>query len=230
MYLMVEGFACLRGKISLPLTGAWVADVAIDPATSGASLPDYGSQVTLYVGEGGFSLTGAVRRINNAFDTVYARLVGGAGGLWETVGPKSYQNTTFGIIASDLLSSVSETLSPSVPAAIQNIMVNFWTVPEQPMFQALANLIVFARIRTQTEVNWRVLTDGTIFVGVEQWPNTQMSTFDLMSWSPAELEATIYAPDPRLVPGEIFQSSNVSNVEHVVIPEKARTRVWFMNP
>lgn len=230
MYLFAESFMCARGRISLPLTGTWVADLAIDPATSGENLPVVGDPLTISLGEGGFTLQGAVRRVNNAFQTVFARVVGGGGGLYDELDPKSYQDATFGLVLSDILGQIGETLSTNVSADIQNIQLPFWTVLEGPAFESLYNLVVEARNRTGTLVNWRVLPDGTIFLGVESWPAATMPSFDLMSWQPDQLKTTIYATNPSLLPGQTWQSGQVSNVSHVVEPERIRTEVWFLNP
>ena len=229
MYLKAGPFLCLRGRVALPLTGTWVADLAVDPGTSDATLPDFGAPIAIGLGENGFTLQGTVRRINTAFDTVFARVVGGGGGLYKPVGPKAYQGATFGLIVNDLLGSVGESLSTTVSADIRQISLPFWTVPKSPMFEALANLVIVARVTTATDVNWRVLPDGTIFIGVEQWPQTGMASFDLMSWQPEQLKTTIYTPDPQITPGQIWQSGNVSNVEHVVEPAEIRSKVWFLN-
>lgn len=232
MYLRAGAFECLRGRIEMPLTGTWVADLTIDPASSGADVPAVGNQMSVAIGEGGFSLQGAVRRINNAFETVYARLVGGGGGLWKDFGPKSYGGdgaVTFGLVLNDLLGSVGETLSPTTPAAITQVTLPFWTIPLGPAFEALASLVLVARQMTSSDVNWRVLPDGTVYVGVEPWPQSPMSSFDLYSWPPQELRATVFSLDPRVTPGQIWQSGQVCNVEHRVDPGKIRSTVWFMN-
>jgi hypothetical protein len=82
---------------------------------------------------------------------------------------------------------------------------------------------------TTSQVNWRVLPDGTVYVGVESWPQSPMGSFDLYSWPPQELRATIFALDPRITPGQVWQSGQVSNVAHRVDTDKIRTTIWFMN-
>jgi hypothetical protein len=216
----------------MPLTGTWVADLTLDPSTSGAGIPFVGNALAIALGENGFGLQGTVLRVNNAFETVFARVVGGGGGLWKAVGPKAYGGdgaVTFGLILDDLLSSVGETLSPMTPAAITQVTLPFWTVPLTTAAEAIANLILVARTMTSSLVNWRVLPDGTIYFGVETWPQSPMTSFDLFSWPPQELKATVFALDPRVTPGQIWQSGQVSNVAHRVDPEKIRTTVWFMN-
>ena len=230
MYLTASGFMALRARISLPLTGTWTADVSLDPASSGSALPVQGAGLTISLGEGGFTLQGYCRRVNNAFGTVYARVIGGAGGLPETIDAKAYQGATFGIILQDILGQVGESLSATTPSAITNTTVPFWTTIQGPCWRTLAALVDEARTITGTLVNWRVLPDGTIYLGPETWAAASMTTFDLLSWSPQELEASFYAPNPTLLPGQTWQQGQVSNVEHVVDPVKVRSRVWFLDP
>jgi hypothetical protein len=232
VYLIAGQFECFRGRIAMPLTGAWIADVTMDPSSSGSNIPAVGDPIAISLGENGFAIQGAIRRINNAFETVYARIVAGGGGLYKPVGPKAYGGdgpVTFGLILNDLLNSVGETLSPMTPAAITQISVPFWTVNTTPCFQAIASLILIARVMTSTEVNWRVLPDGTIYVGVEPWPQSPMTSFDLYVWPPQELRAEVFAVDPRVTPGQIWQSGQVSNVQHRIDPEKIRSTIWFLN-
>lgn len=230
MYLKANSFDCLRGRISIPLTGTWVADLAIDPGTSDALIPPYQSPVTITLGENGFTLTGNVRRINNAFDTVFARVVGGGLGIWQSVNPQAYQNATFGVIASQILSQVGETLSTSTPSSVTNLQVPFWTVMKGPAFKVLYALVKLASSMLSVKINWRVLSDGTVYIGPEIWPLATMTSYDLMSWQPEQLLTTVFSLNPTVLPGQNWQGGNVSNVEHVIEPERIRTRIWFLNP
>jgi hypothetical protein len=230
MYLTAGNFSCRRGQISLPLTGAWIADVVIDPDSSNATPPGQGSSLALGIGEGGFTLQGTVARINLAFGNYLARLVGGGWGLHTVLTAKAYQNVTFGLVLSDVLSQCSEQLSMTTPTNVTNIFLPFWTVQNAPGWKAIQTLILGARNITGTLVNWRVLPDGTIFVGAETWPATPLSSFDLLSWSPQELRATFYSQNPNLIPGQVWQQGNVTQVEHVIEPDKIRTTAWWQVP
>lgn len=224
---MLNGFLGDRARIHLPLTGAWTADVAIDPGSSSQQIPLEGSSVTLQIGEGGQTFVGAVRRVNNAFDTVYLRLVGGAGGLPLVIPAKTYRSMTFGAIASDILKQVGEQISTTVAAGIQQTPIANWSILNEAAGLALANLVDEAAILTGNPCNWRVLVDGTIWIGQETWPASPIASYDLMSWSPQQLATTIFAENPNILPGQTWQSANVVNVEHLVEPELLRTKIWY---
>ena len=120
--------------------------------------------------------------------------------------------------------------SLTTPSAITNTTIPFWTTIQGPCWRTLAALVDEARTLTGDLINWRVLPDGSIYFGAEPWPQATLATFDLLSWSPQQLETTIYAPNPNVLPGQIWQQGQVSNVEHVVNPDRIRTRVWFLDP
>jgi hypothetical protein len=228
--LQVNDFACIRGRISIPLTGTWVADVSIDPATSSGTQPTVGTPVTLAIGECGFTLSGTVVRINDAFGTLFARIVGGGGGLGDDLDPKAYQNVSFGLVLKDILGQVGETLSTQTPSAILDLQLPFWTVMAGPANEAVYNLLIVARVMSGEAINWRVLSDGTIFMGEEQWPTSSLTEFDLLTWLPSQLSATFYSTNPDILPGQAWQSGFVANVEHVLEPERFRSKVWWLNP
>lgn len=219
-YLSVNGFLCVRGRISLPLVGAWVADVVAEPDDVDGSFPGPGSAVTMTIGEQGFS--GVVRRASSPFGTVFARLIGGAGGLPTQLDAKSYQNTTVQNVLEDILDDCGETLASNSDQGLMAQPLPFWVRMATPGWQALSMLI-----RTVTAGAWRVLPNGTIWVGVDTYPGTSLESFELLSYLPQELRAEIYSDNPTLLPGQAFLGGNVSGVEHAIEPARILTRVLF---
>jgi hypothetical protein len=225
MWLQVNNFACNRGRIHLPLTGVWVADLSVEPSSSSDSIPLVGDPVIVALQDGAQTFNGTVRRVNNAFETVMMRVVGGGGGLPSSVAPKSYgQGSTFQFIAQDLLGGIGEALSTSVAPGILQTPLAFWSRLGGPAYLALANLVA------EASSNWRVLPDGSIWVGTDGFPDTGMTDYEFLSWSPEQLEACFYSDTPTLVPGQTWQSGKVANVEHVIDAHKITSRAWFCDP
>jgi hypothetical protein len=212
----------VRGRVTLPLTGAWVADVVCEPVNDqGAMFPNPGSTVTVTIGSQGFN--GVVRRASNPFGTVFARLIGGAGGLPTVLEPKGYSQTTVQAVVTDLLSDCGETLSSMSDTSMLSQQLNSWVRLGVPGWQALSALV------QATDGTWRVLPDGTIWLGVDAWPNTSLENFELLGYEPQELRADIYAENPTLLPGQAFLGGHVASVDHVIEPDKLMSRVLFLD-
>jgi len=72
---------------------------------------------------------------------------------------------------------------------------------------------------------WRVLPDGTVWLGLESWPAVHMPDVDLLSEDPRAHTAVSGTDSPTLLPGTLFLGRRVSMVEHQVQPESVRTLV-----
>lgn len=219
-YLTVNGFSCIRGRVVLPLTGTWVADVVSDPESASGTFPNPGASVTMSMG--GQSFQGAVRRASNPFGTTFARLIGGAGGLPTVIPALAYQNTTVRQVFSDLLGACGETMASNSDQALLNTTLAFWVRLAGPGWLAMNNLV-----KTVTPGTWRVLPNGTVWLGVDQYPNTDVGSFELLSYLPQELRAEIYMDNPTLQPGTRFMGGHVTSVEHYIEPAKIHANVLF---
>ena len=219
--LSVNGFPCVRGRIVLPLTGAWVADVVADPDNDIGTFPNPGTPVTMSYGQQSFQ--GVVRRASAPFGTTFARLIGGAGGLPSTVPAMGYMNTTVQQVLTDLLNFCGETLAPNSDPTITNQNLPSWTRIAGYAWKALANLMG----PLDPKGTWRVLPNGQVWVGVDKFPLTTLQDFDLLSYLPQELRAEIYTTNPTILPGQSFMGGNVTSIEHIIEPAKIFSTVLF---
>lgn len=217
----MNGIPCVRGRITLPLTGAWVADVVAEPSSQNATFPYPGGAVT--VAFCGQSFNGVVRRASAPFGTTFARLIGGAGGLPTGLPALSYQNTTVDQVLTDLLSACGETLSATSDQTLLSTSLAFWMRTAGPAWKALANLVD----QLDPDGTWRVLPDGTIWVGIDTWPPTSMESFELLGYFPQELSAEIFSDSPSILPGQSILGGEATSIEHVVEPTKIVTHILF---
>jgi hypothetical protein len=222
--LTCNGLSVLEATIRMPKIGAWDADVVIDTADASQFLA--GQRVTLTTDDGEFSLVGTVRlsRTGVWIDSTRCRVVGGAGGLSQMVPARYYQYGTLKIPLGDILSAAGESLSSTADAGVLATSLQSWTTVAQRAGMEIAALAQAAG----PAVSWRVLSDGTIWLGPESWPAAPDSfEYTLIDQHPNENRAEIGADTLALVPGMSLGGQNISHLVHTVEPERVRTSVFY---
>ncbi len=221
-YLTVGGFGCVRGRVTLPRIGVWVADVLLEPTSAPGAPPAPGSHVVLMVG--GLPFAGTVRRAQNAWGSVFARIVGGGGGLPTMLPARAYQSIPLRMALGDLLSACQEALSPTSDPTLLSTQLASWSRTAGPGFVGLAAL------RDAFGCAWRVLPDGSHWFGAEGWPQSTIGKASVLAYEPNELKMRIYADRPSILPGQTYGGMHVSAVTHVVEPEQIRSELLFEDP
>jgi hypothetical protein len=77
---------------------------------------------------------------------------------------------------------------------------------------------------------WRVLPDGSIWMGVETWPDSGLlegDDYQIISEDPMRAEAVLGVESPVIMPGTLLGGRRVSYVEHRLNSPETRTIVWF---
>jgi hypothetical protein len=213
----------LSGTIALPLVGVWTADLVLDQI-DGTGF-DAGTAVTIKA-DGGVELSGTVSpdRSGAYLDSVHVRVVGGAAGMPTTVQPRAYVQP--GAYVRDVLNGIAqdseETLSGTISSALLNTNLTAWAVMSVPAVQALLALIDIVN----PSLHWRILTDGTLWIGEETWPTVTPEHVE-MSANPSEGVFDLGVDTPSIVPGcTIDDIGKIGRVEHEIESGKIRTRVW----
>jgi hypothetical protein len=211
----VNGTPCVRATIRIPRLGVWFADLAVDVAEM------ISGQVTISVCDGALELKGRAARTGVFKDTAILRVLGGAGGLATEVPAKFYRRCPAKVPLQDILAAAGEELSSQADQSLLNQQLVAWTLLKQKAGEALRTLA------DELGAVWRVLPDGTVWLGQESWPAVHMPDVDLLSEDPRAHTAVIGTDSPTLLPGTLFLGRRVSMVEHQVQPESVRTMVWF---
>jgi hypothetical protein len=220
-------FATLNGKpvfhgiICIPRVGAWTADLSVDrdTAVTGAC--------TLAI-DGGLTLQGTADRTGVWLGTARLQVVGGANGLGRTARAQHYRQTTLRAVLADLLATAGERLAASADAATLGLSFPGWATIGQPIGRMVAALLEDSRLPAATA--WRVLADGTVWVGQETWPDSGMvNLVDYQDLAEAPEDGTVElgVEAPRLLPGTTLGGRRVSYVEHRLTGERARTCLWL---
>ena len=216
----LNGADVISARISMPRVGAWTADLVVD----GPDAPSGGATLKI---DGGLQLTGTCFRSGAWLETGYVRLSPGTDGLRKTAKPKHYTSTNIRIVLGDLLANGSERLSATADTSVLTKHMAAWTTIAQPIGNMIALLVARA---TPAGTAWRMLADGTLWVGAEQWPDsglTEPGDFVEMDQLPHEGKITLGIEAPRLLPGTTLGGRKLSYVEHTIAEDRIRTVVWI---
>lgn len=216
MTYSLNGQAVLSARVSLPRVGAWVADVETEPGAAPSG------RVTLQLGA--LTLAGSVVRTGEFGARQHTRLVGGAGGLARVLDAKSYLDVPASVVLGDLLAEAGERLAPGADAAFASRRLAHWARARG------ATSVGLSMLAASLDAVWRVLADGTVWIGNESWPEASASHELLREW-PACARAELWLEDlSSLAPGMSFLGRRVHSVEHVVEPDRIRTHVaWELS-
>lgn len=214
----LNGLPVLRGTVTAPLEGRWLADLEVD-ATEALT-----GRVELRIG--GVAWVGTVYRggLDGTRSTWCGRIVGGAGGLDRPVSARSWQGLqpARGLV-NELLTDVGETLSPSSTAESDTNLPR-WTRFDGTAHRALADLARAVGCR------WRVTSEGTVWVGVDTWPELVLPegvAAELLTTDPRAGTAVYALPGAYVAPGATFEGRRVGGVVYRLADAADRVHVWW---
>lgn len=218
---VLAGKSVFFADVTLPRHGVWHADVQVD-SDDAAGLS---GQLELDLGP--LTLKGSVSsRVGSQAGRTTLRLVGGGGGLAKTCPAKGFKNATFGVVLKDILSAAGETLAASADPGVLATVFGQWTNLARPAAQALDTLVR----RAPDGTAWRMLLDGTVWVGTEAWLDSGLvrgKDYQLLIDEPEQLRQHLGVEEPTLLPGTLLAGKKVSSVVHHVTPKWIRTTAWL---
>lgn len=149
----LNGHPLLAMALVIPRTGSWVLDALIDgdAALEGAVVLDLA----------GRTWRGTVFRGGVTEGRWSGRVVGGAGGLARTLGPASMRSTTLAAVLAEALRDAGESAAASTADLTHT--VERWHRHEAPALHTVAE------VARRAGYTWRVLPDGTVWMGVDAW-------------------------------------------------------------
>jgi len=222
MFVVNDSILGLSARISFPRKGAWQADLQLDTDEAPAGA------VRINIDDGKTVLAGTVQRAGSWVGTVSARVVGGAGGLSKTATPRHYTAPSVGVVLADLLHQAGEARAASSDQSVLVRRLDAWTTTAIPIGQAISLLLKTA-VGTG-EATWRVLADGTVWVGVETWPDaglTEDVDYQTMAEEPNSITAHLGVETPLVFPGTTLGGRKVSYVDVTLGSPATRVDVWF---
>lgn len=212
------GAAVTGGRVILPRIGAWTADLTVD------STEALEGRVALQLGEAaalvGTVVPGRAELYEGMFRT---RVVGGAGGLGTLADPLHYTQPAFRTVLERLASDAGEAVSATADAAVLGEVLRRWTVlGDQTAGRAIQLLVARA---APAGTAWRVLDDGTIWVGAETWPESDAAAV-VVAETPEDATLELGLEQPLVRPGTVLDGRRVDCSEIVIGGGSIRATIW----
>lgn len=219
----VSGLRVVRGTLSVPLYGAWVADVVL---ATDQTLP---AAVSLTVGN--LTLAGAVYRQAPFAGLLEARLVGGAGGWSQSVEARGYDNPG-GVLASQVLADAALEVGEQVVVASDRVLGNYYVRladKASRVLRAIAGEQWWIDPAGVTHVGPRGPSSITSDFVVEEFSGAsgrlRIATEDPASWQPgATFSSATVAPQTIASVRHVFADSGIARLEVMVSASNDR---WF---
>lgn len=228
MAYTVNGLGITHALVTLPLTGAWHADVRVSPRQGDTGVALAGL-VTLTFDD--LTLTGTVLRSQVDDGEIAARIVGGAGKLSNVVSARYYYGspTVRRVIEDILRDTGGETLAVDSSATVLSTVLAVWQRVAESAGAALS------RITAANGGSWRVKPDGTVLiVGAETWPVVEPPHVNVAGSDPVVGTYRVAWADGSLpaivLPGITFRGSRIAYVVHELGPGALRSELRFAEP
>lgn len=214
-----NGISVADTRLVLPRIGAWHADLLV----ALADISSFSGSVSINIDGGALTLKGfAIPELAGGFlDAVLVRVVGGAGGLGKLATPKHYNTIPLRTPLGDLLEAGGESQSSTISADLLGSILNSWVTIGRSVG---LGILLLARAMG---VDWRVLTDGTVWLGTPGWEKTS-ADYDIEMEHPNEGRVVLAADAPLVLPGTaLADGRHISTVEHEVKGDRVRSTVWW---
>jgi hypothetical protein len=209
------GSVVSSGIIELPRIGPWRADLKVDAP---AALT---GKVEIRIGKSDV-LKGTVIR-GGMYEGMFCPLIGAGGaGMRAKVTPKHYTSPTLRNVLSDLCGDAGEAISSASDADTLMTQLPHWTTLRMEAGVAIRLLMESAPSGT----SWRMLADGTLWVGPETWPASQVTEFREVAQTPEDAVVELGLDQPFLLPGTTLGGRKLDQVNIEITGGKVKTTVW----
>ena len=154
------------------------------------------------------------------------RLIAGNGGMGKPARPKHYKGATVSHVVTDLVRDAGEVFSTKAStAAVLDLPLKAWTslaVPTGELMQAMADTATEAM---GSDVSWRALYDGTIWLGLESWPAcpADVRILDVDGANSSQLLGTDAL---GIWPGTTIGGRRIDSVVHTIGGQNRSTVYW----
>jgi len=213
---LVDGIPLVECHLIIPKIGAWIAnDVLVDTDTP-LSL---GQAVTMNFMDRTFKGTVLDTGVFEGYQR--CTIIGGSGKLSSYLESTPYNSTTVGQVLRDIARKTSHTVSTSIDQTLLNSNLASWNIIRMKAALAITKLL------SEIGAIWRILTDGTLWIGKEVYTPLNAQDFTVLEEFPEEARWDIYNEDYLIDPLTSLSGNNIQQVEYFVKDNELKMSVYF---
>lgn len=203
--MTLDGATVLSFSLSLPMSGAWSADVQV----AASDAPVAGARASLQL-PGADAWSGLVKRSGVFGDRVQVRLIGGHLDWQATVEARNYRNVSLETVLYDLGVETDQSVSTQV---------QFWTRSSGSIGQSVQQVADYLGL------NWRINPDGTVRLRAESPTAVSADHVEIERIESRGL--IVVAPENAvIVPGCLLGSDSVGDVVYDDAEDGLRCRYY----
>lgn len=221
--ILINGKTFLNGTIDMPLYGAWNAVLTIDDTNTLAVDFVYGAEVQI-VDDNGLTFKGNVvaGRGGSLVETTHVR-VSGKGGLPKASTPKQFQNAFVRDIVNSLMNDAGMKLNSNIDNSLLSQQVGEYSIVKDSVANCLGSFLEFL----DPNINWRVKADGTIWFGLDNFPNQDVSfEVQLDGTLPSDAKFMLGVDSLSFEPGVTLKDvGKVSRIQYQIETKTMRAQV-----
>lgn len=217
--IQCNGAPVLKMRLHAPIDAAWVADIeasANAPITGAATISD-GTNLW----KGTVLSSGVVAGLCTAI------IVGGKGGLRKPASAKSYVGAIARSVVLDILNEAGESLARASQTASELLVVlEHWTRVAALDEQGTAGAQL-ASVLEHLGATWRVLPDGTIWIGSPSFRRSTPTGLFELDREPARGRVHVAIDGLDLLPDSLVKNDRVDAVEYRVDENGLVATYWL---
>lgn len=212
MSASVNGADLLRLHVVMPSWGAWDAELEADA-------DELANAATIDDGEGN-RFVGRKLRADSVGGRLSGWVAGGKGvaaGLSKTLAARHFRGVPLRSVLADILAQTGDQVSPTAQQDVLARHLAFWS------FDASAPGAALKTLTAAVGATWRVLADGTLWVGVDSFPAAPEFEREELSHDAARGTVVLAVDAFVLRPGVTLDGRRVLSVEHRIDGPELRT-------
>lgn len=202
--------------LMLPKIGAWMAnDVLVDTDQEF----NIGDSITMNFLDQTFKGTVLDTGVYRGFQQ--CTIIGGSGKFPDQLESSSYNSIPLGQIVNDIARKTNHTVSTTSDQNLLNHNLVGWNILKMKASLALVKLL-----ESQGAI-WRILPDGTLWVGYESYTPLNTNDFLVIEKFPEQARWNVYNEDYLVQPLSFLDGNNIQQVEYYVAADDLQQTLFF---